>query len=264
MKVINNEKKSIGDIAVLIFRIISLIIIVVCLIVLYRWHKNNMQNSELMNELGDFASLTDNSKVTNEENQETTIEEEFKLTADFEELKSKNPDTVAWVRVNNTNIDFPVLKAADNSFYLKRNFKKASNGAGWIFVDYRNSFDDLDKHTIIYGHNRRNGTMFSNLSNFLTDSWSFENENAYFYFATESASYKAQIFSVYMMKASKLFMSNNFNDDTEYQNYIQELKDLSINEFNVEVLTSDKMITLCTCDNTNQNRIVVHAKLIEQ
>ncbi len=263
-KVINNEKKSLGDIAVLIFRLISLIIIVICLLVLYKWHENNMQNNEIIDELGDCASLEDNSKVTSDGTQEGTVEEDFKLAVNFNELKAKNADTVAWVRVNNTNIDFPVVKAEDNNYYLKRNFKKESNGAGWIFADYRNSFDTLDKNTIIYGHNRRNGTMFSNLTNLLTDSWSFENENSYFYFATENMTYKAQIFSVYMMRSSKLNIPNNFSDESEFQNYIQGLKDLSINEFNVEVSNIDKIITLCTCDNTNKNRIVVHAKLIEQ
>lgn len=262
-KVINNERKSAGDIAILIFRLISLIIIVICLCVLYKWHKNNMQNNEIIDELGEFATLEDSTDNI-EENSEESLSEEFKLSVNFNELKAQNSDTVAWVRVNNTNIDFPVVKAENNSYYLKRNFKKQSNGAGWIFADYRNSFDTLDKNTVVYGHNRRNGTMFSNLSNFLTDSWSFENENSYFYFATENVSYKAQIFSVYMMKASKLFIPNNFVDEIEFQNYIQSLKDLSINEFNVEISSSDNIVTLCTCDNTNQNRIVVHAKLVEQ
>lgn len=263
-KVVNNERKSFGDTAILVFRLVSLIIIIVCLVVLYKWHKNNMQNNDIIDELVDLASLEDNSRDASDENIENINVEEFKLIVDFNELKSRNEDTVAWIKLNNTNIDFPVVKAENNSYYLKRNFKKESNGAGWIFADYRNTFDNLDKNTIIYGHNRRNGTMFSNLSNFLTDSWNFDNENSYFYFATESASYKAQIFSVYMMKATKLYIQNNFTDETEFQNYVQSLKELSINDFNVEVSNSDKIITLCTCDNTNQNRVVVHAKLIEQ
>lgn len=267
--VINNERKSIGDIAVIIFRLISLIIIIVCLLVLYKWHQNNMENNSIIDELGEFATLEDNSKDTNEESteenvQETVNEESFRLSVNFNELKAQNSDTVAWVRVNNTNIDFPVVKSSDNNYYLKRNFKKQSNGAGWIFADYRNSFDTLDKNTIVYGHNRRNGSMFSSLSQFVGNSWNFENENSYFYFATENASYKAEIFSVYMMKASKLTISNNFSDEADFQNYVQGLKELSIRDFNVEVSNLDNIVTLCTCDNTNQNRIVVHAKLVEQ
>ncbi len=259
-----NEKKSFGDISILIFRIVSIIIIAICLVILYRWHQNNVENDAIIDELGEFATLEDSTSNTDEQPAEGSTNEESKLSVDFNELKAKNSDTVAWVRVNNTNIDFPVVKADSNNYYLKRNFKKESNGAGWIFADYRNSFDNLDKNTIVYGHNRRNGTMFSNLSLFMGNSWNFENENTYFYFATESASYKAEIFSVYMMKASKLTIPNSFADEIEFQNYVQGLKDLSIHNFNVEIQGSDNIVTLCTCDNTNQNRIVVHAKLIEQ
>ena len=249
-----------GKIAIIVFRIISIIIIVICLIVLYMWHKNNVKNNDLMNELGNFANLD---KI--EENDDSNENSEMKLQVNFEELKSKNPDTVAWVKVNNTNIDFSVVQSADNNYYLKHNFNKQSNGAGWIFADYRNSFDELNRNTIIYGHNRRNGTMFSNLLYLLDDNWNFENENSYFYFATEKASYKAEIFSVYMMNANKVkLLAHEFANDAEFLTYIQSLKESSIHDFNVEITNEDKIITLCTCDNTNQNRVVVHAKLIEQ
>ena len=86
-----------GKIAIIVFRIISIIIIVICLIVLYMWHKNNVKNNDLMNELGNFANLD---KI--EENDDSNENSEMKLQVNFEELKSKNPDTVAWVKVNNT------------------------------------------------------------------------------------------------------------------------------------------------------------------
>lgn len=258
----NRVNKKISK-AVIIFRVISLIIIIYCLIVLYRWNENNKQNLNIMNELKDYAQITDVSEDSQESGSETEANSVSKLEVDFSELKAKNSDTVAWVKVNNTNINFPIVKSSDNKYYLKHNFNKESNGAGWIFADYRCSFDELSKNTIVYGHNRRNGTMFSNLSYFMNDDWNFENENSYFSFATETKSYKAEIFSVYMISASKLTLKNEFQDNSEFQNYITSVKNLSIHDFNVEINENDQIITLCTCDNTSQNRIVVSAKLSE-
>ncbi len=270
MNVIKNSNKNLSNIGIIIFRIISIIIIGICLSVLYKWHQNNIQNNDIIHELSEFVSLEDTNYIEGKieyenENSENNIEdnnESLKLLVNFDELKHKNSDTVAWVKVNNTNINFPVVQSVDNDFYLKRNFNKNPNGAGWIFADYRNSFDILDKNTIVYGHNRRNGTMFGNLTYLIGNSWNFENENSYFYFSTEKASYRAQIFSVYMMKATKLSIPNKFDDNMHFENYIKDLKSLSICSFDVYVSSDDNIITLCTCDNTSQNRIVVHAKLI--
>lgn len=265
-KVIKNKKsKSLG---IILFRGISIIIIIACLAVLYNWNENNKKNISIINELGEYAQITgieqealQESENSNDSKMENNSQ---KLIVNFEELKTKNSDIVAWIKVNNTNINFPIVKTSDNNYYLKHNFNKESNGAGWIFADYRCSFDDLGKNTIIYGHNRRNGTMFSNLSYMLNKDWNFENENSYFSFATKSKSYKAEIFSVYMINASKLTIPNSFSDNFEFENYINSIKSLSIYNFNVNVSESDNIVTLCTCDNTSRNRIVVHAKLIEQ
>lgn len=257
----NKENLDKSKIALIIFRVLSIIIIIICLIVLYNWHLNNKKNISIMDELEEYAQITETNTSENDGSEDNAEE---KLAVNFEELKAKNADTVGWVKVNNTNIDFPVVQSSDNNYYLKHNFKKESNGAGWIFADYRCNFDDLDKNTIIYGHNRRNGTMFSNLTHTLDSNWNFENENSYFYFSTSSASYKAEIFSVYMMKATKLTISNEFADNSEFTNYINSLKELSIHDFNVNISEEDNIITLCTCDNTNQKRIVIHAKLIKQ
>ena len=224
-----------------------------------------------MDKLEQYAKITDNEQNSledNEENRGATNDNitnlSTKLIVNFEELRNKNSDTVAWIKVNNTNIDFPIVQSSDNNYYLKHNFDKESNGAGWIFADYRCKFDELDRNTIVYGHNRRNGTMFSNLTYMLNSNWNFENENTYFYFSTSSNSYKARIFSVYMIKATNLTIPNEFVDDEQYMNYINTIKGLSIHDFDINVSEDDNIITLCTCDNTSQNRIVVHAKLEKQ
>lgn len=235
--------------AIVVFRIVSVLIVICCLCFIYRWYKNNQINSHIQYEMEKFVTAED-------------LDDES-LKINFKKLKEINSDTVGWVRVNNTGIDYPVVQYSDNDYYLKHNFYKDENSAGWIFADCENSFDTLDKNTIVYGHHMRNGSMFGDLPHLLDDSWNFENKNSYFYFSTEEKSYRAEIFSVYSMKISELVIPNKFDNDEEFFKYIQQLEDLSIKDFNVQINNDDNIITLCTCGSTNKYRVVVHAKLTE-
>ena len=146
------SKKRKISIPLLIFRTISIIVIIVCLVIIFDWQRNNNENGKLQDDLQQVAST---SKVS-EDNTDTRLT----LSVDFGPLLEKNSETVGYLKINNSDIEFPVVQAKDNQYYLKHNFQKASNGAGWIFADFSNTFDDLSQNTIVYGHNRRNGTMF--------------------------------------------------------------------------------------------------------
>ena len=190
----------------------------------------------------------------------TRISYAYDIRVFFEFLVNNN----SCININgtNTNINFPVVQAKDNKFYLKKNFKKEYNSAGWIFADYRNSFENLDQNTIVYGHNRRNGTMFSNLKKFLDASFAQKPSSMYFSSNTPKQRYIAKIYSVYKISSTKLTLANNFENSEEYQKFIDEVKSRSQYEYTTEVYTSDKTLTLCTCDDNTAYRIAIHAKLI--
>ena len=76
-----------------------------------------------------------------------------KLYSEYEKLKQKNNDTVAWIQVNNTNINYPIVQGDDNSYYLTHDFDKNSSSDGWPFADKSNEFSELSTNTIIYGNN---------------------------------------------------------------------------------------------------------------
>ena len=277
------SKKKTG-IGILIFRLISLIIIIVCARVLLNWHKENKINNEVISSLQDDTniertsidvdSIEENSEENNEDNDNNNGDEEDDndnsnsedriqlVSTNFEDLLSKNGDTVGWVYIANTNINFPVVKTSNNSFYLKHNFKKEYNSAGWIFGDYRNNFDVLDQNTIVYGHNRRNGTMFSNLKKYLNTSFANRLSAKYFSFNTVNQRYVAKVYSVYKISSAKLILSNNYENDEEYERFINEAKALSVHQYDTDISTDDKTLTLCTCDDNTAYRIVIHSKLI--
>ena len=117
-----------------------------------------------------YKHINENKEVLKEIKKNIKIKEE-KVEIDFNKLKEINPDTIAYLKVNNTNIDYIVVKGKDNEYYLKHNFERNWNVAGWVFGDYRNHFDETDKNLIIYGHNTRDGSMFDTLINVLKEEW---------------------------------------------------------------------------------------------
>lgn len=265
-----NNKKNIG---VIIFRIISVIIIIICLIVLFLWQKDNTSNAELQNDLSSLISIKDSddqeiiedlgNSNNNDENSETTVTSDLNnFDVDFNSLLEKNSETVGWIKIDNTNINYPIVQSKDNSYYLTKNFNKKKNKAGWIFADFRNNFETLDKNTIIYGHNRRNGTMFSNLNYYLDSKWYKDQNHKYFNFMTKDQNYIAEIFSVYKVSASRVALTNNFSSVEELQENIDAWKKASIYDFNTNVSTDDNLLTLYTCDNNNSYRIIIVSRII--
>lgn len=178
----------------------------------------------------------------------------------FEELLKKNTDTVGYLSVNNTKINYPVVQASTNSYYLNRDFNKRKNSMGWIFMDYRNNAKDLDKNTIIYGHNIKQGIMFGTLKYALNSSWYKKESNQVITFNTPTKNMKWRIFSIYRIPATEDYLKTEFENDEEYMEFLNMLKNRSINNFNVELNESSKILTLSTCFS-HTTRHVVHAVL---
>ena len=184
------------------------------------------------------------------------------INVDFNGLKRTNPDVVGWLKVNGTNINYPFVQSSDNDYYLTHSFNKSYNGAGWVFLDYRNNGTN-DKNTIIYAHGRSNKTMFGTLKNVLNNGWLNNTNNYVIKISTETENSLWQIFSVYRIPTTSDYLQTNFNDETEYQNFLDMIKDRSSHNFDTNVVSTDNILTLSTCYN-NSDKMVVHAKLIKK
>ena len=205
--------------------------------------------------------LEENTIASNDLKEEENIIDP-KIVELFKSLKEENPDTVGWLKVNNTDIDTPIVKAIDNEFYLSHDFNKKYNEVGWAFADYRNSFPNLSKNTIIYGHTYRNSSLaVSTLKYVLEDDWLSNSDNYIITFTTENKELKFKIFSIYTTKKTNNYL-NTYMDRETFEAFIKDAKEKSVKDFEEEVDFNDNILTLSTCYNTSSYRLVVHAKLI--
>ena len=211
-----------------------------------------------------ISYISDNkkNKQVQKKLKELVKKKDDKYIVDFNSLKKQNKDTIAYLKVNNTNIDYVVVKAKDNNYYLSHDFNKNYNVSGWVFADYRNKFDGTDKNIIIYGHNTQDGSMFGSLKNTLTEEWQNNKDNHKIILTTENENYIYQVFSTYSIKAEDYYINTNFNNEEEYTEFLNKLKSRSNYKYNVNIDKDDTILTLSSCTISGINRVVLHAKLI--
>jgi sortase B len=176
-------------------------------------------------------------------------------------LLDMNTETVGWVTVPGTNIDYPVVKGNDNKFYLEHNYDKKRDYNGWVFMNTYNNIKDLDKNTILFAHNRYySGVMFGTLSNLTKDTWYNNAKNNRITFNSMFEEMQWEVFSIYNIKVTDDYLQTTFDSDEEYMSFIQMLRDRSIYHSDVIIDENDKILTLSTCLENNE-RLVIHAVL---
>lgn len=245
------------------------IIVVLEMVVFASIKINNYKTNECIDEISNVSNTFNDyddmntSEVDDANNAEIGLITPYNTLYNqgFDELLRINSNTKAWLSINNTSINYPVVQYSDNDFYLNHDLNNDFNHNGWIFIDYRNDMNVLDKNTIIYGHNAKGSIMFATLKYVLKDSWNNDSNNLLITFNTPSRSMTAQIFSAYVIDNTNDYLYINFNDD-DYQKFIDLIKGRSIKDFGVDFSVNDKMITLSTCSD-NDKRLVVHAKIIQ-
>ena len=266
-------KKRIINFILIIFIIICLCLLVYSGYQIYLWHHSNVEIDEQVKKVEekvDVKPVEDNPKteIINPptEDKSDPYWDYIKVNlidVDFTELKELNNEVVGWIQVGGTNVNYPFVQTIDNKYYLTHQFDGTYNTAGWIFMDYRNSKDNFDKNTILYGHGRLNYTMFGSLRNVINSSW-YNNKNNYIVkISTETENTLWQVFSTYRIKTTSDYLQIDFSSDDEYMEFLNKLKNRSIHDYNVKLTPNDNIISLSTCHN-DTDKIVLHAKLIKR
>lgn len=242
------KKKDKKEILITLLSLIFVLGIIIAIFHITKWYLDNNENKEIENKLANAVTIEQKS-------------EEKEYNINFEELKSVNNETIGWLKVNGTDIEYAVVKAKNNSYYLNHNFEKKYNIAGWIFADYKNNLDKTDKNIVIYGHNMKDGSMFGTLKNILKEEWYLNEDNFVIDFITEQEQAKYQVFSVYKIKNEDYYINTEFKKN-EFSEFIKTLKNRSVKDFEIEVTENDNILTLSTCADNNKYRIVLHSKKI--
>lgn len=256
--------------------VIPIIIITLCLTVYFicifissRWYVQNLKIKYLSSDI--IAST----KVLEQEQKEIINKEEYNpkdnnkysdvsfISVNFDDLIAKNNETVGWIKVNNTNVNYSILKHTDNEYYLKHDFNKNYNIYGWVFADYRDDFEYFGNNTIVYAHNMTDRSMFGSLVWCLRESWYTNNENQFIKISTPKSNTVWKIFSIYAIKPEVYYLKTYFESPEEHQIFLDVLKGRSIHNFNEDVTPNDKILTLSTCSDDGTKRVVIHAKMVK-
>lgn len=175
---------------------------------------------------------------------------------DFDGLSAVNSDIVGWIQLDGSVIDYPIARCDNNDYYLEHLFNKEVNSSGCIFLDFRNSSDFSDQNSIIYGHHMKNGSMFSAITNY--NSQSFYDEHPTFRLYTPNANYEIEIFAGYVANLQDQTWNTEFNNDADFSQWIDARIQKSAFQSNVRPSVKDKIVTLSTCSYEFENaRFVV-------
>jgi sortase B len=268
------KKKNIPQIIRKILLVISVLIFAFGLTILITYYIQSYLNKQKYNQIRQIhssavsASSDASSASSDTEN-------------DFSELLKQNSEFKGWITIPNTNIDYPVVQASDNSKYLKTGFDGKANRDGSIFLDYRNKIDPLSQNTIIYGHNMKDGQMFQELEKYErrdgNDYVSFYNSSPLIAFNTLKESTKWKIFAVFVTTAdskyknSLYYLDTEFNTDEDFNTFISEVCKRSFINTSVDVKPTDNLLTLSTCDyyypatdDGEHARLVVMARMVRK
>lgn len=162
----------------------------------------------------------------------------------FDALSAVNSDVIAWIRLDNSAIDYPVVQCDDNDYYLSHLFDNQYNSSGAIFLDCRNHMDFSDKNSVIYGHHMKNGTMFSVITKYKNQS--FYDEHPAFHLYTPNANYEIEVFAGYVADVQDSAWDISFDDDG-FSNWVDERIRKSAFHSEVKPSADDKIVTLSTC-----------------
>lgn len=196
--------------------------------------------------------------------------EEIQILRQYQTLYSLNPDLVGWIRIPGTNISYPVVQSEQNNkdYYLRRDYYGKSDSHGCIYVREQCDVFAPSDNCTIYGHRMKDGTMFAELANY--EDKTFWEQHPYIEFDTLTEPRTYQIFAVFITTASvgEGFRYHQFvdaGDASDFNQFVQQCKQLSLYDTSISAQPGDKLITLSTCEYTQENgRLVVVAKLLTQ
>ena len=269
LKLINREENMKDK----ILNIIIVILVSICIFCSYKivlWYQDNQEIKNESNKVVSLTTITEsnNGKKINKPKNKFDPYWDFinysLINVDFKKLLKYNSDTVGWINMKESNINYPIVQTNNNKYYLTHSYNKSYNDAGWVFMDYRNNPSLKDKNTIIYAHSRVDRSMFGTLRNATKKSWFKNKGNHIIRISTPTENTLWLVFSSYNIKNEVYYLKTSFNSDNEYEIWLNKMQKRSFFNYQTSVDKNDNILTLSSCYNSSGSiKTVIHAKLIK-
>lgn len=246
---------------------LSAISLIICSLYLIQYHMDTIRAREELNELIAVIEAARENTIIE------TIERSTKkpdILPQYKELYEQNSDLIGWVKIEGTELNYPVMYTPDDGeYYLHRNFEKEYEYSGLPFLDKNCSIDPPSTNLIIYGHNMKNDTMFSSLSEYRNEEYFIAHPTVIFDTVYEESEYEiiAVILSQVYKKSDNAFKFYQFieaDSEEHFNEFINNIKKLALYETGISAEYGDLLITLTTCAyHTENGRLAVIAKKIQ-
>lgn len=188
--------------------------------------------------------------------------EPYESPIDFEALWEVNPDVIGWIRVPGTMIDYPILYSGDNETYLHTSWEGEKDVHGAVFLDMDSQPDLLGRHNLFYGHNMRDGSMFSAVNKFKNESFYREHKDIELYLPEREI--RLEIFAVFPIPSKPWIRTTNFAEESDFHEFKEKL--FSYHRYEGQLPEGiERLYTLVTCSyEWEDTRTLLIAREAEQ
>ncbi len=211
-------------------RLITIILVAILLVsgamVFRQWQADKKAKDEY-DRLAQMASQTAEETTTEPVAAETEpaetepVQEPYVSPIDFEALQKENPDTIGWIQIEGTQVNYPIVQGTDNDFYLNHDFNGKESIAGSIYLDFESQGDFDGRNNILYGHNMKNGTMFKDVVKYKDEA--FFNEHQYFTIYTPEREIRLKAVAAYYGEAKPIVRKTRFVSQESFDAFVQEM-----------------------------------------
>lgn len=229
------------------------------------------QASHTEQEFSQLAELKDTDIVVNPDRYFTRPEEEEApdILKDYQTLYNKNKSLIGWLKIDDTNIDYPVMQSSNEEYYLDHDFEQNYDKNGTLFISADAKIWPRSQNIIVFGHNMKSGKMFGTLGKYKDKSYYEKHRQIKFDTLYEKGTY--EVMYAFLSKVydadEVVFKYYQFIDalsEEEFNSYMEEMKNMSLYDTGVTASFGDQLLTLSTCDHDTDDaeRFVVVAKRI--
>lgn len=248
-----------------IFLVLCLLVFLLCGKILWNYYRESEESQEKYQNIEKIAF------PDGERGNELEEPEEIDSTAsndnyDYQSLLQVNPNCIGWLRIDGTDISYPVVQGIDNTFYLSHDFYRNEAICGCLFVDFRNDLYAEEEHLIIYGHQMKDGSMFKQLNGYKQEDFFQQHKRITFYLKRKK--YQYTVVAVYITDTERgRDYYNYLHKKTRLQQieYLKKMEQYQPYSTGVGIVENDELLSLSTCEYTNTNgRLIILAKRIDE